>query len=317
MHGVMTASADSAEKARVHVLPQRRPLDGRVFFINRDCDADRRVALESELLNAGITAERISGVNGLDVPNSLRDFFFTHGKAPTALRAGEVGCYASHLQAMQTIADRDLDFAVVLEDDAVLPPNFEDAVRTVLDAVPPSSWDIVLLYGTPTRAYKPVAPLGAQLGKVVRYSRVPSGTVAYLVNAKGARKFLRPRKIAWPIDTDFRRPWEFGLEIFGVVPQLVSHSFELTSAIQELGGRARKRRGIPLPTFGSLTGNPLHSPRAVPYNIGRLGAASWLLFLTQNLQGRLIRALKVKRITAWLVRDRVKASPPAKGAIAR
>jgi glycosyl transferase family 25 len=314
MHAVVTTPAGSAGK--VHSDDAKRPIHGRVFFINRDCDEDRRAAFEEELLKAEITAERISAVNGLDVPSSLHSYFFTHGAAPAGLRAGEVGCYASHLQAMQTIVDRELDFAIVLEDDAVLPPSFEASVAEILAALPPS-WDIVLLYGTPTRAFKPIATLGAKLGKVVRYSRIPSGTVAYLVNVRGARKFLQSRKIAWPIDTDFRRPWAFDLEIFGIVPQLVHHSGGLASAIQELGGRARKRRGIPLPKPGNWTGNPLHSPQGVLYNIGRLGAASWFMFLAQNFQGRVARALNFKRAMPWLDRDTAKAEASAKGAIAR
>jgi glycosyl transferase, family 25 len=314
MHGVVTASAEPAGKVKLGGV--NRPLDGRVFFINRDCDKERRAALQDELLKADLAAERISAVNGLDVPPSLHSYFFTQGAAPAGLRAGEVGCYASHLQAMQTIADRNLDFAVVLEDDAVLPSTFEASVAEIL-ATLPASWDIVLLYGTPTRAFKPIATLGAKLGKVVRYSRIPSGTVAYIVNARGARKFLQSRKIAWPIDTDFRRPWAFNLEIFGVVPQLVHHSGGLTSAIQELGGRARKRRGIPLPKPGNWTGNPLHSPRGVLYNIGRLGAASWLMFMAQNFQCRLARALNLKRDIPWVNHEAAKAEPSAKGAIAR
>lgn len=290
MHGVVTPADGLSRRVSPTAEGKLDLLDGRVFYINRDCDDDRCQALEDELVKAGITAERIGGVDGLNVPASLRPYFFSGDVLHGTLRPGEVGCYASHLLAMQTIAERDLSFAIVLEDDAVLPPDFQSSVAEVLSALPPS-WDIVLLYGTPTRAVKPVATLGAQLGKLVRYSRVPSGAVAYLINPRGARKLLARRKIDWPIDTDFRRPWAFGLEIFGVLPQLVSHSAELSSAIQKLGGRARRRRGVPRPKPGNWTGNPLHSPIGIYYNIEKLGLRWWLSCLVQNASARIGRML--------------------------
>lgn len=318
MHGVLTTPVELTRRTGAVAAAEAGLLDGRIFFINRDCDKDRREALERELVKASLSAERVSAANGLQVPEDLRPYFFSGNTLHGTLREGEVGCYASHLKAMQVVAARDLSFAVVLEDDAVLPPNFETAVGEVLAALPPS-WDIVLLYGTPTRAVKPVATLRRQLGKLVRYSRVPSGTVAYLINQRGARKLLAPRTINWPIDTDFRRPWAFNLEIFGVLPQLVSHCAELPSAIQELGGRARRRRGIPLPKPGNWTGNPLHSPRGVLYNIDRLGPLSWLLCLVQNsiagIGRKLGDVLQSQTLSAEVTA--VKSSRPAKGAIAR
>jgi len=314
MHGIMTSSAGRGCPAAPGASSL---LDGRIFFINRDCDENRRQAFERELAKANVTAERIPAVNGLAVPDDLRPYFFSGSALHGGLRPGEVGCYASHLKAMQMVAARDLSFAVVLEDDAVLPPDFEAAVAEVLAALP-ASWDIVLLYGTPTRAFKTIANLSGQHGKLVRYSRVPSGAVAYLINSRGARKFLTPRKVDWPIDTDFRRPWVFNLEIFGALPQIVSHSGELTSAILELGGRARQRRGIPLPKPGNWTGNPLHSPTGIFYNITKLGLRSWLRCLVLNTFARIGRVAGTLKSQALGVETAAaKSAPSAKGAIAQ
>jgi glycosyl transferase family 25 len=240
--------------------------------------------MEHQLRNAGITAERICAIDGLAVAEDLRDYFFENGRLVSALKPGEVGCYASHLKALRTILARDLEYALILEDDALLPHDLTTVIEDVLASVP-ESWDFIHLCGEPRRAVKPVAPLKHR-GTLVRYSRIPGGTVGYLISRKGARKFLTPSKRAWPIDTDFRRPWVFRLDAYGVVPKMIDHSEALASPIQALGGRARRRRGLPRPSRHAWTGNPLHCPEGVYHNIKTLGALWWATCWWRNVRVR-------------------------------
>jgi glycosyl transferase family 25 len=256
------------------------------FYINRDCDGDRRENIERQLKAAGIAAERIDGVNGLAVPHDLREYFFENDKLCSSLKPGEVGCYASHLKALKTLLARGLDYALVVEDDAILPHDLPQIVQTVLVNAPPA-WDYIHLSGDVQRAFKPVASLGVT-GKLVRYSRVPGGTVGYLISREGARKFLVPSKRIWPIDTDFRRPWTFRLDIFGVHPRVINHSDDLGSPIQALGGRALQRRGLPKPSRHSLTGNPLHSLGGAYHNIRSMGLVWWAVCCWRNAQRKLL-----------------------------
>ena len=57
------------------------------------------------------------------------------------MSAGEVGCYASHLVVAQQIVARGLPYAVVLEDDVELAPDFKAIIRAAIDAVP-TGWDL-------------------------------------------------------------------------------------------------------------------------------------------------------------------------------
>ena len=132
------------------------------------------------------------------------------------LYPGEVGCYASHLMVHRRILERQLAYALVLEDDAILADDCAEVAQKVVAALP-RGWDIIHLSGIPTRAFKRVAEI-QPAGAIVRYSRVPSGTVGYLISEQGAQKFLAPKMRRWPIDTDVRRPWAFGLDIYGIVP---------------------------------------------------------------------------------------------------
>lgn len=262
------------------------------FYINREVDEARRVAIRRYLRQAELPAEQVVGVEGLSVPAQFRDYFFKGGKLHSQLKPGEVGCYASHLTAMQSIVERDLDYALILEDDAVFPANMREIIINVLDNLP-ADWDIVHICQDSNRAVKPIAELNDGR-RIVRYSRVPETTTGYLVSRTGAKKFLRPLKRYWPVDTDFRQPWRFGLEVFGVAPRIVSSYPAFTSSIHALGERARQRRGLPLPSRHCWTGNPLHTPRGVVYNVRTLGPAAWAVCTAYNATRRLVAALGLR-----------------------
>jgi glycosyl transferase, family 25 len=250
-----------------------------VLYINRDRDVSRRDFITQQLQKAGIEAHRIPAVEGTDLPPNLRAYFDVNG-SNLSLKPGEIGCYASHLKAANEIIARDLPFALVLEDDACLAPDTLEKLEELVKSLT-GPWDLVHLSGKPRQAVKPVTE--TRLGTtIVRYSRVPSGTVGYLMSRRGAQKFLRPCKRKWPVDTDIRRPWVFGMDIYGVLPQLVGHNDDLTSAIQTLGGRARRRRGLPSPRNGWSI-NPLHGPQATFYNLRMLGPLWWATCLLKNL----------------------------------
>jgi glycosyl transferase family 25 len=285
------ARAPFSSSARVAPRPHGEfPLP--VFYINRDCDDDRRMSLERAVRVAGLEAERVSAVEGLSVPAGLKDYFFDTDGLISSLTPGEVGCYASHLKAFEMIAERNLDYALVLEDDALPPRDLRRIAKDVMSQLP-KDWDVVHLCGTPRRAVRPLAEL--ERGRaLVRYSRVPSGAFGYLISAAGARKLLTPIKRYWPFDTDMKRPWLLGLQIYGVTPRVVGHDDASPSRILALGGRSRGRRGLPIPSRASWTGNPLHSLAGTLYNLKTLGPVWWARCGVQNAFRRAGDALRLR-----------------------
>ncbi len=268
-----------------------------VFYVNRDCDDDRRARIELELKGAGLAGERVPAVNGLAVPEDLRSYFFEADTPDSRLKLGEdsrlkpgeVGCYASHLKTFKIIVERSLKYALVVEDDALLPRDIRGSIEEIIASLP-DTWDFVHLGGDTRRAIKPLCAL--EHGRtLVRFSRVPSGTFGYLISAAGARKLLTPVRRHWPFDTDTRRPWLFGVEVFGVVPRIITHNDAPPSCIQTTGGRARGRRGVQTPSRASWTGNPLHSPEAAYYNFKTLGPLWWGSCLLRNAFARFTRGL--------------------------
>lgn len=284
-------SADGAAAAKISKLVGSASIP--TFFINRDCDEERRSSVCAHLSNANMTAERVPGVEGLNVPDQFREFFFEGSALHSKLKPGEVGCYASHLVAMQRMLDQNLDYALILEDDAILPADTAEIVRDVIASMP-KGWDLVHLCKDSNRAVKIISALDGDR-QLVRYSRVPETTTGYLVSRSGARKFLKPMKRYWPIDTDFRQPWRFGLEIYGVTPCIIKPE-GFASAIHLMGNHSRLRRGLPLPSRYCWTGNPLHTPRGVLFNLRTLGPLAWGRCALRNGTRRIVKMLGLQPV---------------------
>lgn len=251
-----------------------------VFFINLDKDTDRRRLMEAQLSIAGIRAERIAAIDGRNLPAWAKPFF-----PPSRLRPGEVGCYASHMLVWRTMLARGIPHAVVLEDDATFGPDISSTLATVTAALP-DGWDFVHLFGEPRAhpfAFRPISSLQNGL-RLVRFSRVPTGTVAYLISAGGAAKLLANRPRTVPIDHDTRQPWKWGLDLYGVEPGPFGIA-RAASAIGAIGGHSRIRRGI----VGGIR-HSYRSPASAAFNIRKLGLAWWLWCLAQNTAHKAVRA---------------------------
>jgi glycosyl transferase family 25 len=173
----------------------------------------------------GIAFERIRAVDGAYVPEWLsRDF-----RPQTRLSPGEVGCYASHLVIAQIIVAREIPWALVLEDDAKLAPDFTKIIAKAVSSVP-EGWDIVHLSSIFKKSIIFVAELLPDY-KLIRYTQCPITTTAYLISNGAARKILAPAIRVRPIDVDRRYAWQRQLNIFGVYPAPITQPQTLKSTI--------------------------------------------------------------------------------------
>lgn len=224
------------------------------FFINLDRDLDRRALLEKELEQADISAERIAAVDGRAVPDFLKPFY--DGR----MSAGEVGCSASHLLICKTIIDRDLPFALVLEDDA----RFAEDIRsTIMSAVrmAPQDWDIIRLIESSPCPVQTLADLGGRR-HLVRFLKIPRSTTGLIVSASGAKKLLTRRLIKEPIDVEIRWPWQLDLNVYGIDPPLMVQASEIDLA-STIPVRSRPKK------FNQL--------RRMVFNIRKMGFAQYLI----------------------------------------
>src|SRR5262249_31573392 len=103
----------------------------RAYVINLARSLDRRAHITAELQKTGLDYEFITAVDGreldLDDPTIVDSALIAKNSFP----AGTAGCALSHLRTYQKIIADDLDEALILEDDVILPTDLRDLVDAV------------------------------------------------------------------------------------------------------------------------------------------------------------------------------------------
>lgn len=208
-----------------------------ILVINLDRDKIRMDTVASNLKSLGLTYQRVPAIMGKDLPNpdSFVDLVrYPRNNHADKPRAGEIGCYLSHITAMRQLLDSDRSYALILEDDVELLPEAKGCLEALVER---DDWDIVKLFcfhrGSPIRLAE-IVP-GRHL--CVHLSRTTS-TAAYLINRKAAERLTHSLLPMYEqIDHAFDRPWETGLHIRGIRP-LVARLAEtsLASSIEANSG---------------------------------------------------------------------------------
>lgn len=189
-----------------------------IYVINLDRDAERMASIRANLDALGLPFECLPAVMGKDVPEweKLVDLpAYGWRNRLDMPRAGEVGCYLSHLKAMETFLRTEAPWCVILEDDVEVLPACADVLRSLAEK---DDWDVVKLFnfhsGMPVRKRELVG--GHHL--VVHLTRTTSNA-AYVVNRRAAETLLKSmRPISEQVDHALERPWETGLRVRGVRP---------------------------------------------------------------------------------------------------
>lgn len=215
-----------------------------IYVINLDRDVERMASLAGSLEALALPFERISAVLGKQVPDweKLVDagLYSARNRLPMP-RPGEVGCYLSHLKAMETFLQTDARWCVILEDDVEVKP---ECVEVLAALGKQDDWDLVKLFcfhsGMPVRkvALTPTHHL------VVHLTRTTS-SAAYAVNRRAAENLLKSmRPITEQVDHALDRPWETGLRVRGVRPLPVI--LAPVAATTTIGYADRDGRRLPL-----------------------------------------------------------------------
>lgn len=189
-----------------------------IFYINLARDVGRRAHVEVELARSGLTATRIEGVDGRDVilPDPRVDLIAFNKRHHAYLRAGEIGCYLSHVTALRAFLATAMPWGLILEDDVVLGPGLPGA----LWALPSdrAHWDLAKLYATHPGGILKRKALGDG-SKLVSLLFRHASSAAYVVNRKAAWALvngLYPMTV--PYDHEFDRGWKYGLKVRAVIP---------------------------------------------------------------------------------------------------
>jgi glycosyl transferase family 25 len=196
----------------------------KIFILNLDRATQRRETMLDRLATLGLEAEILRAVDG----RVLAVADLPHGTEP-GLSPDEIGCYLSHVNSWKTVIQRQLSYAIVLEDDVIISANLMDVVGEITALAMP--FDAVRLSALlPVRGI-PVASLSGNV-RLVLPTKPTSGTQGYLVSLDGAKRLLSKLEIPkQPIDVALDRFWKYGLCIPVLFPSVVEEDSLLESTI--------------------------------------------------------------------------------------
>lgn len=215
-----------------------------VLVINLDSSVDRMTSMQKQLDALSIPFERISAVRGslLSAEEKARVYNLrvNQDKYDKVLNDGEIGCYLSHVRCWERIVKDELDFALILEDDAILTQE----LKGFLEVLPSLStdWDYIKLsHGSKTKDALDAIELGNGLS-LCRCLKLPSTTTGQFVSLSGARKLLADAyPIARPIDMDIQYWFEKDLRCLVSRPFPVLNG-DFGSEINKTSDRRRVER---------------------------------------------------------------------------
>lgn len=204
-----------------------------------DESTERLDNIQSQCDRLGLSFERISAINGKQLSSQQKaavyDTKTNQRRYYKQLNDGEIGCYMSHIACWKRIVELELDYALILEDDAELSKQINDFIQ--LAGRTHQSWDyIALSYGRKTKSILNARELrgGIFLGQCLK---LPSTTTGQFVSLSGAGKLIKHAlPIARPVDMDIQYWYEKSLRCFVVRPFPVTHG-DFGSAINEIADR--------------------------------------------------------------------------------
>ena len=200
------------------------------YLINLDRATERLKLMELEFEKNNVTYERIVAVDAKKLNN---DTYLIDNKYDRNFVPGEIGCYLSHVKALQTFLSSNYQFAVILEDDAKLDPQYkysiEKAITTYQDLAKKDQWDILKIYNGKRRHIN-IKQLDNRFCIGACGTSIPIMGIGAIWTRKGAEKFLskiiknNKPVIRRPIDCELQHPWEYDLLIYNLLPSIVEIS---------------------------------------------------------------------------------------------
>jgi glycosyl transferase family 25 len=193
------------------------------FLINLDRSPERLAAMASQLEALQMPFTRVAAVDGRQISADDRvdaqRYRRRHGRE---VRPGEVGCYLSHLAAMQAFLDTDASHALILEDDATLLPALPDVLARATSREAVGTWDVLKLESRRAGFKLALLQLTSSHALCVNLFR-STGSAGYVISRHATQVYLdKLLPIGQPFDHAFDRGWFLGLRMREVAPLVVS-----------------------------------------------------------------------------------------------
>lgn len=198
-------------------------INRKIFVINMYASRESWLNISFKLDALNLPYEYIDGIDAsrLSSDGISKHYSYLKNKKlfSRPLLVGEIGCHISHINCWLEIVRQNLDFGIVLEDDAILSGKFPSAIRFLQEH--PFEWDFIRLQPeTKNRIlYSQKKFLEFSFNEYVRTS---GASLAYAVNINTARKLsceLLP--FGCTADSNSHLYYKYGINILTIIPPVV------------------------------------------------------------------------------------------------
>lgn len=196
------------------------------YIINLKENQQRLRNCEKQFLELGLDFQLIDAVNGRNLSQQEIDNVYDSKKNKRLYKAplvpSEIGCYLSHYNAWEKIANGPKEGGFVFEDDFNAADNLANVIK-VLSEDSINDWDIVKLFSLNQNPKAlSIREINKRL-KIVHPYKIPTCMTAYALTKDAARKLIsRHSGVFRPVDEDLKYFWETGLRVSLIVPPPVT-----------------------------------------------------------------------------------------------
>ena len=194
-------------KRREHILKELDNLDDDVVVVKFIEDFDK------EVISAEVDKKYFFPCH-FNIHTDLqkkRCQYYTKWK-PRALTMGEKSLTLKHYKALKNIVATDIDYALIIEDDCVIVPNFIDKLKHILDNLP-DDWDVYFPNSQRGKEIYDASGVKIDVANALLFKKKhPStqGTYSYLISKKCCERIVNHivnNKIVLPMDFEYN--WIF------------------------------------------------------------------------------------------------------------
>tara|TARA_B100000035_G_C20973828_1_gene542260 strand:- start:129 stop:893 length:765 start_codon:yes stop_codon:yes gene_type:complete len=204
------------------------PIDN-TYVINLAKDKERMNTVSKELRRENINFKRFNAIYGkdLNLKSQKCKKYFTDNLTKE-LKPGQLGCSMSHITIWEEIASKNNNnLYMILEDDAIVPKNFNKDVMKYIKEMP-KNWDMLLLGANRLIGKKYSENLLYTDRSIKRNGNY--GLYAYIIKPKTAEKLLKTcEKMDKTIDHYLNKNFYINHNVFFCNPHFVSHNYDYHS----------------------------------------------------------------------------------------
>ena len=203
----------------------------KAYIINMPNATARRKHMESLFERITMSHVLVEAVVGKDLILPHKDFDEkryrdAHGKLPNL---SELGCYFSHLKAIQQFLEDGEDYGLILEDDLKFDASIEPLLNKALEFN--NNFDLLRLSGLHNGGPVNINSLNKSYSLACNLTR-QTGAGAYLLNRHAAKQLLKHLSPMWlPYDHAFDREWTFGVKTMTINPMPILQNITPESQI--------------------------------------------------------------------------------------